>query len=337
MQHDNDNHPRQTSEFTSLADYRTYKASIPETRQRPPGATHLGSRLARERRADDLRRYIDYGRPVVVPTWLSAEGNLPEAGGTPRPDMVTEIKPNSKGEMRRIIELMEDGKEAIKTNSQGHVTHWIGADGKFRPVAELYRQPKGKRKKSEEERQDDTARHLDIPATGGFVERSAYIERGSEGEDYRRHQAARWAQTLCACNDNRREGIDRAGLGGRHTFDEARANARLVPAERGPTAIAKGAEFLAFRVHSNPTAAKGSFVGAPDAVERQIIETMDQPRIDAALGDHLRILDLSIAGLTARQIAKELGLGNTKAAERKVVSLQDAALARLAEVEKMAA
>jgi hypothetical protein len=144
-------------------------------------------------------------------------------------------------------------------------------------------------------------------------------------------------QTMTACNDNRRAEIDRLGVGGRHSFDVAWSNAGLYPACRIPryiTVIAKGAEFLAFRVHSNPTAAKGSFVGAPDAAERQIVETIDAPRIDAALGEHARVLDLSIAGMTAREIATQLGLGTAKQGERKAVAAQDAALLALAGLEE---
>ena len=91
-------------------------------------------------------------------------------------------------------------------------------------------------------------------------------------------------------------------------------------------------------MHSNPTAAKGSFVGAPDSVERQIVETIDAPRIDAALGENAKILDMSIAGMTAREIAAKMGWGDTKHAERRAVAAQDAALAALAGLEeKMAA
>jgi hypothetical protein len=56
---------------------------------------------------------------------------------------------------------------------------------------------------------------------------------------------------------------------------------------------------------------------------------MDAPKIDTALGEHGRILDMSIAGMTAKQIAAGLGWGETKQAERKAVAAQDAALAAL--------
>jgi hypothetical protein len=335
----NDNYPRTPEQHRAIAD------ALPETRQRPAGATPLGTRLYRERRADDLRRYISYGRVTAVPSWLSAEGPLPEGrlvmdgdpeGGTVmQSDHVSEIKPGL-GELKRIGEWMAAGEEGVRTNSQGHIVEWRGADGKFRPVAELTRQAKGKRRKSEDEIQEDASRHLSLPATGGFPERLPYAARASDGADYWRLRHAFMLQAMNAGNDNRRAEIDRLGVGSSVPFAEARAKASLPPAERCPTVIAKGAEFHAFAVHS--TKSMDGFEGAHDADERQIIETIDQPKVDAALGDHTRTLDLSAAGLTARQIAVELGLGGTKAAERKVVAMQDAALAALAAVdEKLAA
>jgi hypothetical protein len=339
----NDNYPRTPEQHRAIA-----AEALPETRQRPAGATHLGSRLYRERRADDLRRYIGYGKVSVVPSWLSAEGPLPEGhavmdgdtegGAVMQADLVTEIKPGL-GELERISNWIRAGEEGVRTNSQGHIVEWRGADGKFRPVAELTRHPKGKRRKSEDEIQDDASRHLSLPATGDFPERLPYVAGQSDGADYWRLRHAAMLQAMNAGNDNRRQEIDRLGVGSRTSFDEAWVNAGLPPASRLPayvTGIARGAEFLAFAVHS--TKSLDGFEGAHDADERQIIETIDQPKIDAALGDHTRILDLSAAGLTARQIAVELGLGETKAAERKVVALQDQALAALASVdERMAA
>jgi hypothetical protein len=228
-------------------------------------------------------------------------------------------------------------KQRIRCDARGEISEWRGSDNRWHPFAELFRQPKGRRCKSEQDHQDDNARHLSIPATGAFPERSGYVERNSDGADYWRLRHALLLQTLTACNDNRRQDIDRIGVGSGASFDEAWANAGMYPACRIPryiTVIAKGAEFMAYRVHSNPRAAKGSFVGPPDAGERQIVETIDAPRVDAALGVHAQVLDMSIAGLTAREIAAKLGWGDTKAAERRAVAAQDAALAALADVEQ---
>jgi hypothetical protein len=52
------------------------------------------------------------------------------------------------------------------------------------------------------------------------------------------------------------------------------------------------------------------------------------------LGNHAKVLDLSIAGLTAREIAAKLGWGDTKQAERRAVAAQDAALQALAGLEE---
>jgi hypothetical protein len=61
-------------------------------------------------------------------------------------------------------------------------------------------------------------------------------------------------------NDNARAAIDRAGVGTGVSFDVAWASAGLYPAYRIPryvTVIARGAEFMAYRVHSNPKAMQG--------------------------------------------------------------------------------
>jgi hypothetical protein len=318
-----------------------------------PGATPLGTRLARARRKDDLKRYIRYGTVVAVPSWLSAEGNLPEVGSKPRADRIKEIRPGPDEMVRLAVQdaiLARDGygpitagemdspmKARLRFDKHGLISEWRGSDDKWRPAAELERQPKGKRRKSEQERQDDNARHLAIRGSGGFPEPFQRSATPSDGEDYRRLRAAHWAQTMGAANDNARLGIDRAGVGGRHTFDQAWSKAGLFPACRIPRymkAIAPGAEFMAFRVHSNPRAMQGGVEGGHDLVERQIVETIDQPRIDAALGEHAKVLDLSIAGMTARELAGKMGWGDTKAAERKAVAAQDAALAALADIEQ---
>jgi hypothetical protein len=321
------------------------------------GATPLGTRLAKARRGDDLRRYIRYGTVVTVPTWLSAEGNLPEVGNKPRTDRIVEIRP-SPDEMVHLAardaicargdrigpitpeELAAPMKARLRFDARGLVSEWRGSDDKWRPAVELERQPKGRRRKSDEERHDDNQRHLAIRGCGGFPEPTIYVERNSHGADYWRLRHAFMLQAMTACNDNRRADVDRLGVGGRASFDEAWANAGLYPACRIPrhiTVIAKGAEFLAYRVHSNPRAMQGGIEGGHDLVERQTIETIDAPRIDGALGEHVRILDMSVAGMTGRQIATELGWGNTKAAERRAVAAQDAALAALADIEQLAA
>jgi hypothetical protein len=334
MNYDNDNIPRKTT------------AAIP-----------LAIRLTRAGRGEDLQRLIRHGRVTVVPTWLSAESNLPEVEGKPQADRVTEIRP-SPDEMVRLAardaisaregygpitpqELDAPMRARLRFDSKGVITEWRGSDERWHEATELFRQPKGKRRKSERERQDDNARHLSIRGSGGLPERMQRSTVPSYGEDFRRLRAAFWVQAMGVANDNARIGIDRAGVGGRHSFDEAWSNARLYPACRIPrhiTAVAKGAEFMAFRVHSNPRAMQGGVEGGHDLVERQIVETIDAPRIDAALSEHAKVLDLSIAGMTAREIAAKMGWGETKQAERKAVAAQDAALEALAEVEtKLAA
>jgi hypothetical protein len=321
--------------------------------RRPSGATPLGTRLARAGRQDDLRRLVRYGTVAVVPTWLSAEANLPEVGGAkPEADRVTEIRP-SPDELIRLAakdaiaarltigpitpeELAIAASARVRRDARGHITDWRCSDGKWRPAGELFRQVKGERRKTEQARQDDNARHLAIPATGSFPEPLPRSTVPSSGEDFRRLRAAHWVAAMGPANDNSRE-IDRLGVGSRHSFDEAWSNAGMYPACRVPrfmTGIARGAEFLGFRIHRSATASKGSFVGAFDAVEMQIVSTMDSPQIEAGLGEHAAVLEDSLNGMTARQIAAKRGWGDTKQAERRAVAAQDAALERLAEVEQ---
>jgi hypothetical protein len=301
-------------------------------------ALPLAIRLARAGREEDLKRLITYGKITVVPTWLSAEGGVPEAC-KPLADRVTEIRP-SPDEMVRLAardaiaardgygpitaaELDAPMRARLRFDSRGVITEWRGSDNRWHDTAELFRQPKGRRRKSEQERQDDNARHLSIRGNAAFPERCQHSATPSHGEDFRRLRAAHWVRVMGVANDNARLDIDRAGVGGRHSFKEAWSNAGLYPACRIPrhiTAIAKGAEFMAYRVHSNPRAMHGGIEGGHDLVERQLVETIDAPCIDAALGEHASVLDMCIAGMTAREIAQTMGWGETKQAERKAVA-----------------
>lgn len=316
--------------------------------KRTTAAIPLALQLARQKRTADLQRLISYGRVPTATTWLSTDGDLPEAG-KPLPDRVTELRP-SPDEVVRIAartaiaardgvgpitpaELDAAAERNMRRDARGAITHWRGSDGKWRQVAELFRQPKGKRRKSEEERHDNNARHMALRGSGTFPVRAQRSATPSAGEDYRRLRAAHWVQAMGPANDNRRV-LDRRKIGAGVLFDRARANAGLPPVERGPTVIAPGAEFLAFRVHSNPRATPGSFVGPASGLEDVMIAAIDAPRNEAALGDHARVLDLSIAGATAKEIALTMGWDAGRQGERKAVAAQDAALVAL---EKMAA
>jgi hypothetical protein len=266
-------------------------------------------------------------------------------------DTVYEVRP-TEGEIERACRKQEQYGIGLRFNAKGEITHWRVHDEDGNPVLdekggerwfearEGYRQARGKRRKSRAEVAEEGARHLAIPATGSFPGRSGYVERGSGGADYWRLRHAFMLQSMTACNDNRRAEIDRLGVGGRHSFDEAWSNAGLPPASRIPrytTVIARGAEFLAFRVHSNPTAAKGSFVGAPDAVKNAIAAAMDAPKVSESIREHAAVLEESLDGATARQIAAKRGWGDSKSAEQRAVRAQDRALAALSEAYKKAA
>lgn len=210
----------------------------------------LESRLARAGRRSDLRTLQDYAAPNAPSAWMPANDN--EFGST-QVDRIGEIRP-SPDEVVRIAQkdaIRERGgygpitprelDDAARRNIRvegGRIVKWKGTDNRWHDAAELFRQSKGGRRKTDEERQADNERHLSIHGSGGFPVASTYRERGSEGEDYSRQRAARWAQSIAVANDDARVDIDRAGLGGRHTFDQARSNASLPLAERCPTGIA---------------------------------------------------------------------------------------------------
>jgi hypothetical protein len=259
----------------------------------------------------------------------------------PRPDEMVRLAARDAIKARVVYgpitpqEMDAPMRARLRTDHRGHIAQWLGGDNRWHDTAELFRQPKGKRRRTDEERQVDNERHLSIPATGKFPERSSYVERGGEGVDHRRNRAAYWALAIGGHCDHRRREIDRLGVGSGHAFGEAWVNAGLPPASRIPrhmTAIAPGAEFLAYRVHTNPTAAKGSFVGPASGPEGALVAAMDAPRVTAALGAHFAVLEASLDGLTAREIAAANGWGNTKAGERRAVAAQDNALEALAKI-----
>jgi hypothetical protein len=304
----------------------------------------IETRLARAGRRSDLRRLQDYAAPHTTSAWMPANDN--EVGST-QVDRIVEIWP-SPDEMMRIA-----AKDAIKTRGiygpitpteldaaarrhikveGGRILKWKGSDNRWHEAAELFRQAKGSRRKTDEEREADNQRHLSIRGSGGFPAASSYRQRGSEGEDYQRLRAAYWAQTIAVANCNARVDIDRAGLGGRHSFNQARSNAGLPPAERCHTGIARGAEFLGYRQHRNVTSTPGSLVGPASGPEDALIAALDAPQVKARLGEHLAVLEASLDGLTARQIADTKGWGSSKAGERKAVLAQDNALQALAKI-----
>lgn len=308
--------------------------------------TPLESRLARAGRRSDLRLLQHYAAPHAPTAWFAANDN--EVGST-QIDRIVEIRPSPREQVSIAVkdaikarvdygpitpqELDAAARRNIRIEG-GQITEWRGSDGKWRDATELHRQQKGARRKTDEEREADNQRHLSIRGSGKFPEASTYRERGSEGADYQRLRAAHWAQTLCACNDNRRVEIDRAGLGSRATFAEARSNAGLSHAERCPTGIAPGAEFMGYRQHRSATATKGSFEGPACGPEDALIACLDAPAVRAALGEHLAVLEASLDGATARQIAAANAWGDGKTGERRAVRAQDNALAVLAAMEK---
>jgi hypothetical protein len=165
----------------------------------------LERRLARAGRRSDLRLLQGYATPHAPSAWMPANDNEVVSIQV---DRIVEIRP-SPDEMVRLAakdairardgygpitaaELDVPMRARLRIDRRGQITAWLGSDGRWHDTAELFRQPKGKRRKTDEERQADNARHLSIPATGAFPERSGYVVHGSEGQVYRRNRAARW-------------------------------------------------------------------------------------------------------------------------------------------------
>lgn len=321
MHHANDNTPRQTAPIVT--------------------------RLRRAGRIADLGNLVRFSGPDQP---AQHADNDDVANGFAA-DTVHEIRP-TEGEIERACMKQDQYGIGLRFDKLGRITAYrahdengdpvLDKDGEERwfPAREGYRQSKGGRLKSLAHLAEESALHLALPATGCFPERSPYIERHSGGADYWRMRHARMCHTISGLYNERRVEIDRLGIGGRHTFDEAWANAGLYPACRIPryqTVVARGAIFLAGKTRGNKLATPGSFVGAPDAVENAIAAAMDAPKIEASLGDHVDTLNDALDGMTARETAAKRGWGTSKSAEQRAVRTQDRALDALAEAYRKAA
>ena len=311
-----------------------------QPRKIPPIIT----RLRRAGRQADIAALATLALPATPPQ--SANDNeLADGFGI---DTIFEIRP-TEGEIERACMKREEHGIGLRFNRKGEITHWRAHDEIGNPALdddgnerwfrarEGYRQSKGTRRKSLKALAADSARHLSLPGVGGFPETAPYRARQSDGADYWRIRHAAMCHAIVGENEPARREIDRLGVGAAVPFAVARANAGLPPAERCPKAVARGATFMAGSVSLNETASQGSFVGAPDAAENALIARIDTPAAEAALGRHAEVLQDSLDGMSAREIATKHGWGNSKAAEQRVVRAQDRALAALAEVQRKAA
>jgi hypothetical protein len=309
----------------------------------PKRAIPIVNRLHRAGRHLDVTNLARFAVPAEMPEGVNDDQ---EGFGV---DTVYEIRP-SENEIARACTRQDQHGIGLRFDKRGAITAWraTGKDGdpvldpngreRWFKAREGYRQSKGSRRKSLKVLTEASAQHLALRGAGGFPERSPYRESQSDGQDYWRTRHAMMCIAMVGENQDARIGIDRRGLGSQVPFTQARSNAGLPPAERCPTAVARGAEFLAAKVAKNELASEGSFVGAPDAFENAMIAKIDAPRVETALGGHVEVLRDSMDGMTAREIAAARGWGNSKGSEERAVRAQDRALAALAEVQrKMAA
>jgi hypothetical protein len=298
------------------------------------------TRLRRAGRQGDVASLARFAIPAEMP-----EGANDDMDGF-GVDTVYEIRPTENEIARACMKPDQDGKTGLRFDKRGAITAWRATDKDGDPVLdpngrerwfkarEGYRQSKGSRRKSLKVLTEASAQHLALRGSGGLPARSPYRESQSDGQDYWRTRHAIMCIAMVGENQDARVGIDRRGLGSQVSFTQARSNAGLQPAERCPTAVARGAGFLAGTVAGNETATEGSFVGAPDAFENAMVAKIDAPRVETALGGHVEVLRDSMDGMTAREIAAARGWGNSKGAEERAVRAQDRALAALAEVQR---
>jgi hypothetical protein len=335
----------------SPAEHRAAVEALPTVRQRPHVATsHLATRLARAGRRADLEMLQTFGGAAEAETWHQARGNLPETKGEmvfdrvletrPSPDELSVLAAREAVRTRDIIgpivlaEWRAAFEQVTRRDAKGAILEWRGSDGKWRPIVELRRQVKGARRKTENERSKEANRHLQARSTGNLPSLALYAASKSDGEAYWRMRHATMCHAMLAANDSKRIETVRLGVDGQVLFHMARENACLAEAPRGPTVVARGAEFVAGRIGANAGAAKGGVWGGHSAVEDRIIAAIDAPRVKASLGANADVLEDSLDGLTAKQIASKRGWGDGKAAERRAVAAQDAALEALADVEQ---
>jgi hypothetical protein len=304
----------------------------------------LATRLRKARRYAELDLLAEFAGPDEATTWLKARENLPETregrrgpflmamdnryDERPTMDELAELAAQAAAERRggcgpvTYQEWHDAWPDVTRHNDRGQM-EWRGTDGKWRKVVILSR-PRGARAEPESDRREDGERHLRIRATGSLPPATRY-EGCQHGDVYWRMRHAAMCGNMCAVNDNAWVLIQ-LGLDGRHTFAQARANAGLAPATRCGAAVAKGAEFVGGKIDAN----KGSNRSmAVNRVEDRVIYDIDARRRDKALGAHAQVLQASLLGLTAGDIAASNGWGTTKAAERKAVAAQDAALLAL--------
>jgi len=95
------------------------------------------------------------------------------------------------------------------------------------------------------------------------------------------------------------------GVSRHFTLQEARANADLPPADRGPDYILPGRQWIGGVTRAKPSGevSQGAVDAPADDVERRI----DFARLRQILGDHARTLDLAITDATSADIAMARG------------------------------
>lgn len=300
------------------------------------GAGPLFTRLARAGRFGDIRLLAEY-----VKARNSVANDNAERADDMGVDSVIEVRPTPNEIARACMKPDSDGNVGLRFDGHGKLTAWRQTDDEGNAVlddngeerwfapSERYRQPKGLRRKPLVEAARDEAAHvanvLSLRGYGAFpppwVPDTRYP---SFGAVFERIRAAYDAIVHLGVASAGRRLLMANGVDGDRTLEQAAKANPKATITRGKTVVAYGAEFIAGKTDSSGTATEGSFVGAPDAAEHAMIAAMDAK--DAPIS---AVLEMALAGKTAREIALFQGLGDTKQGERNAVKAIDAAISRL--------
>jgi hypothetical protein len=300
------------------------------------GAGPLFTRLARAGRLDDLKFLAEY---VKARSGVANDNvELTDDMGV---DSVIDVRPTENEIMRACMNPDANGNVGLRYDSRGRLIAWRQTDAKGDPVlddsgeerwfppSERYRQPRGARRVPQKDMSKQSAAHaaalLSLSVSGTLPPACVPDSRyPSAGAIYSRIHAAHTAMLQHGVFSAARRLLVSLKVDGGHTLAQAaRANPRA-SAKRGRTVVAYGAEFISGRTDSGGTATEGSFVGAPDAMERALVAAMDARTVPVS-----EVLEMALAGSTAREIAVAQGYGGTKQAERKAVTDVDAEIAKL--------
>lgn len=295
-------------------------------------ASPLFTRLARAGRFEDIRllaAYVRARRNV-------ANDNVLPAAGEQGADSIMVVRPT-------VEEIARAGEEGLRFDKRGRLVAWRLTDASGKPILDkrgnerwlrpidCYKQPRGARRKTVADRQAEDAAYAErlmslrgiTPFPDPWVVDARYA---SYGGFFGRLRTAYDELVRAGIPSSLREFLAVYSVDGTRTLEQAAAANPQARVMRGRTVIAHGADFLAGKTDKSGTSSPGSYVGAPDAAENAMIAAFDAEAAGAIAGD---VLDMALAGHTAREIAVSNGRKSNKGGEEWAVREMDRAIDRL--------